>query len=62
MKKTKTDAPVVEATAEVKIEKRGRKVSETSARQMRLKRFAKMTEAGIPVRRGRYAKDTPKVV
>lgn len=61
MKKTEKTVETPVAVVETKVEKRGRKVSTTSARQLRLARFAKMVEMGIPVRRGRYAKDAPKV-
>jgi len=56
MKKTKKEAPIVEATTEVKIEKRGRHISAESGRQIRLRRFQEMRDAGIEVKRGRPKK------
>lgn len=53
-------APKTEKVAKVKKEKvekvpgqRGRKIDESSQRQLRLKRFAEKREKGIEVKRGR---------
>lgn len=59
MKTEKTEATGV-ASTEGKVEKRGRKVSETSVRQIRLRRFAEKIARGEKVSRGRPKKSDNK--
>ena len=63
MKKTSKEKveTVVETVNEVKIEKRGRKASPTSARQIRLAGYKAKMESGVEVKRGRPTGSKQKV-
>ena len=56
------EAPMVEVSIETsKTENRGRKVSQTSARQIRLASYKAKAEAGFEVKRGRPSGSKQKI-